>query len=91
MTRRVQWHASGEYGWIDRYDEQRDIGPDGKTVDEMMSPARCGCGQVYDLGSVNVTARYADCSMWTTPCCHRLTDSRPKGWCEGPGYTELRR
>lgn len=38
----------------------------------MQTPVRCmHCGQVYDLGMVTVTARYADCSVWITPCCKR--------------------
>lgn len=76
--------------YVDQYGHEPLVGADGRLLDEMMFPARCGCGSVYDLAAVTVTARYADCSMWTTPCCRRTTDSRPKGWCTGPGYTELR-
>jgi hypothetical protein len=57
----------------------------------MAFPARCDCGQLYDLGKVEVTARYADCSIWKTPCCDRQTDDRPKGWRCGPNYVELGR
>lgn len=55
---------------------------------EMMSPVRCRyCPGVYDLGSVTVTARYADCSMWKSPCCDMLVDDR--SW--KPDYEHLRR
>lgn len=53
----------------------------------MTSPVRCQCGAIYDLGHVTVTARYADCSVWTTPCCGRVEDDRP--WVRR--YTELTR
>ncbi|MEV1315420.1 hypothetical protein AB0J14_04965 [Micromonospora arborensis] len=49
----------------------------------MTSPVRCNrCRTgVYDLGTVTVTARYADCSMWNTPCCGSLVDDRGEtGW-----------
>jgi hypothetical protein len=48
-------------------------------VAEMFMPLECAhCGQVYDAGKVTVTARYADCSVWTTPCCRRTgVDDRP--------------
>ncbi len=81
-----EWDA-----YVDRYGREPLMSFDGSPVESMMFPARCGCGQVYDLAAVEVTARYADCSMWTTPCCRRLTDDRPRGWNTGPGYTELNR
>lgn len=47
----------------------------------MTSPVRCGhCGGIYDLGTVTVTARYTDCSVWRAPCCDREVDDRPPGW-----------
>ena len=60
---------------------------------EMFMPVRCShCGHgVYDLGAVKVLARYADCSVWRTPCCKRQTDDRPD-WNSGRKcYTELPR
>jgi hypothetical protein len=50
----------------------------------MMFPVQCThCGGVYDVGCVTVTARYADCSVWTTPCCKRVgVDDRPS-WSTG--------
>lgn len=46
---------------------------------------KCGiCGQVYDGGKVTVTARYADCSVWTSPCCGQQVDDRQKGWVSRP-------
>jgi hypothetical protein len=54
----------------------------------MSAPVRCRtCGEVYDSGKVEVTARYVDCSVWTAPCCGRIADSRdPEG-----GITKLYR
>lgn len=54
-----------------------------------MSPVRClHCRQVYDLGFVEVAARYSDCTVWTTPCCgHRGVDDRP--WVRARHYREL--
>jgi len=57
----------------DRYEAER--------IAEMFKPVRCTCGQIYDIGKVEVTARYADCSVWTTPCCRRSVDDRGEtGW-----------
>ena len=60
-------------------------------VMEMMSPARCTwCGGIYDLGSVTVTARYTDCSMWKAPCCGRTVDDRGEtGWKSIPDYHKV--
>lgn len=60
-------------------------------VDGMFSPVRCRCGQVYDLGKVEVTARYLDCSVWKTPCCKRTADDRGPGWSAVQHYTRLDR
>ena len=56
----------------------------------MSFPVRCRCGHVYDLGKVEVTARYTDCSMWRTPCCKVLADDRKPPWGVS-WYTELPR
>lgn len=46
-------------------------------VQRMLAPVRCGhCGAVYDSADVEVTARYADCSVWRSPCCGRRVDDR---------------
>lgn len=46
-------------------------------VQSMQSPVRCRhCGDIYDLQAVTVTARYADCSVWQTPCCDKTSDDR---------------
>ncbi len=61
-------------------------------VDGMTSPVRCRCGAVYDLGKVEVLARYADCSVWKTPCCRRQVDDRGEtGWKTFGDYTRLDR
>lgn len=60
--------------------------PDGTLRPEfdtsgMTSPVRCThCSKVYDLGTVTVTARYLDCSMWKSPCCGLTVDDRGRGW-----------
>ncbi len=48
----------------------------------MFSPVRCAsCSRIYDLGKVEVIARYTDCSMWKAPCCGRPADDRGEtGW-----------
>lgn len=54
----------------------------------MQSPVRCTrCGGVYDLGMVTVTHRYADCSMWRTPCCDREVDDRM--WVGSPSIIRI--
>lgn len=56
-------------------------------IRDMFKPVRCNCGQVYDLGSVEVTARYTDCSVWRTPCCRRTVDDRGEtGWTSRKDY-----
>jgi hypothetical protein len=44
----------------------------------MISPVACNhCGKTYDLAAaVTVTARFSDCSCFTTPCCGRNVDDR---------------
>jgi hypothetical protein len=43
---------------------------DQPPIAEMMYPVRCThCGDMYSLTRVHVTARYTDCSVWTSPCC----------------------
>jgi hypothetical protein len=52
-----------------------------EQIRDMFSPVRCTCGSIYDLGKVEVTARYVDCSMWKAPCCGRVADDRGEtGW-----------
>ena len=36
------------------------------------------CHTEYDLGRVEVVARYAECTVFRTPCCGREVDDRPK-------------
>lgn len=61
-------------------------------VRDMMSPVRCTCGRIYDLGKVIVTARYTDCSMWKAPCCGRQADDRGEtGWKSTRDYYPLDR
>jgi hypothetical protein len=54
---------------------------DAQEAEGMTSPVRCRhCRHVYDLGKVEVTARYADCSMWRCPGCKILADDRKPPW-----------
>lgn len=53
----------------------------------MMSPCQCSCGSVFDLGMVEVIARYADASVFKTPCCGKTADDR--SWVRQP-YRKLR-
>jgi len=74
---------------FDIYGESRDL-PD---VSGMHFPARCThCRGVYDLGSVKVTGRYSDCSVWKSPCCNRTVDDRGEtGWKTFKDYIRLDR
>jgi len=61
-------------------------------IDGMHQPVRClRCNQgVYDLGTVEVTARYADCSVWKAPCCGSVVDDRGEtGWKTFNDYVRL--
>ncbi|WP_328344718.1 hypothetical protein [Micromonospora sp. NBC_00421] len=59
------------------------------AVAAMFKPVSCNrCHNgVYDIGRVEVTARYADCSMWKTPCCGSVVDDRGEtGWTSRKDY-----
>lgn len=62
-------------------------------TENMTFPVRCTyCSGVYDLGTVEVTARYTDCSMWKSPCCGRTVDDRGEtGWKSHQDYVRLDR
>lgn len=56
------------------------------ATEEMWHPVICNfCGKRYDLGRVEVTARYADATCFTTPCCGRQADDRE--WKSMPDFT----
>lgn len=57
----------------------------------MNIPVRCThCGKVYNLATVEITQRYADCSMWISPCCKKLVDDRGEtGWKSFSDYTRI--
>lgn len=70
------------------------VGPDGTILvdaevpEDTTSPVLCSfCGRIYDLGKVEVTGRYADATVFVTPCCNRQADDR--GWKGHPDYREL--
>jgi hypothetical protein len=65
------------FRWFGHYGYSRDI-PD---TEGMTFPVRCRhCSRVYDLGKVEVVARYTDCSMWHCPGCKILADDRKPPW-----------
>ncbi|MCV7174809.1 hypothetical protein [Mycolicibacterium sphagni] len=67
----MSWIVMPDGSWLLRPEFQH-------AAEGMGSPVLCGkCGKVYDLQAVHVTQRYADCSMWRTPCCDREADDRP--------------
>lgn len=58
-------------------------------VAAMFKPVSCNrCHNgVYDIGRVEVTARYTDCTMWKTPCCGSVVDDRGEtGWTSRKDY-----
>ncbi|MBB3752531.1 hypothetical protein FHT44_005043 [Mycolicibacterium sp. BK634] len=63
-----------------------------RTAEGMSTPVRCNfCGGIYDLGTVHVTQRYADCSVWKTPCCgHNADDRGESGWKSFKDYERIR-
>lgn len=61
--------------------------PTRAQVEAMSQPVRCLCGGIYDLGTVQVTQRYADCSMWKAPCCGRVSDDRT--WKSLPDFQRI--
>lgn len=38
---------------------------------------RChSCNSIFNIGGVEVIARYSDCTVFKTPCCSRTVDDR---------------
>jgi hypothetical protein len=59
--------------------------PDPRT---MRIPVRCThCGAIYDLCGVGILARYADCTDFESPCCHRRVDDRE--WKSLPDFRRI--
>jgi hypothetical protein len=77
-----------DYWW-----DQRVADAEFAATEGMFQPVRCThCRGIYDLGKVEVTARYTDCSMWKAPCCGRTVDDRGEtGWKSRSDYTRLDR
>lgn len=46
------------------------------------------CRSTYELGRVTTVARYADCTVFITPCCGREVDDR--SWKSFPDFTKIR-
>src|SRR5581483_3810646 len=75
-------------GWMDPFGRFTDMAA---GTEGMRYPVRCRwCSGVYDLGTVTVTGRYTDCSMWKAPCCGVTADDRKPPWGVSH-YTELPR
>lgn len=76
-------HGAFSFGRHELFDPRIAAETDGMGI-----PVQCTrCGGVYDLGTVAVTARYADCSQWQSPCCNRTSDDRE--WKSLPDYRRI--
>ena len=64
---------------------------DARLTEGMTFPVRCSnCRGVYDVGKVEVTGRYVDCSVWKAPCCGRVVDDRgDTGWKSFKDYERI--
>lgn len=59
-------------------------------IADMMAPVRCNhCCGIYDFTKTEVIHHYADCTLYTAPCCARQVDDRPAGWVSLPAFTRL--
>lgn len=57
-------------------------------ISKMLYPVECRrCGSVYDLTNTEVIHRYADCTLYKTPCCNQTVDDRM--WVTNPAYTVI--
>lgn len=75
-----------DYGMIRNAKQAAEL----ELIEGMFKPVRCTCGRIYDLGAVEVTARYSDCSVWKAPCCGRTADDRGEtGWKTTQDYTVI--
>lgn len=67
--------------WVDWDGRVYARGMSRADLSKMLDPMRCmRCHQVFDGGAVEVVARYADCTVFKTPCCGAVVDDRPVGW-----------
>lgn len=59
-----------------------------KEVKKMRAPARCmHCRKIFDLAKVKTIGRYADCTVFRTPCCNVQADDRT--WVSSPDIQKL--
>ena len=55
----------------------------------MSAMVQCSwCHSTYDLTRVTVIARYSDCTVFESPCCHRQVDDR--SWKSMPDFQEVK-
>ena len=48
-----------------------------EEIQKMMIPVKCNhCGRVYDLCKTEPIQRFMDCTVYKTPCCHKVVDDR---------------
>jgi hypothetical protein len=60
----------------------------GGKAKAMTIPVLCThCGEIYDLAKTAPMARYADCTAYTSPCCHQRVDDRT--WVRMPDILKL--
>lgn len=72
---------------LDTYGRRRSGTPLAATAD-MISPVRCSfCRRIYDLSNGEVVQRYADCTVFKTPCCGRTADDRT--WKPRPDFIRV--
>lgn len=65
------------YAYWDEYGEFS-LRVEPESLKGMLCPVRCNlCNEVYDLTKGEPIARYADCTVYKTPCCGRTVDDRP--------------
>lgn len=66
----------GKYVKMDSMCNITTIG-DKKIIDKMIAPVKCShCGKIYDLTEGKVVHRFADCTLYDTPCCNTKADDR---------------
>ena len=59
-------------------------------VEKMLVPVICNrCKRTYDLCNTEVIHRYADCTLYKTPCCKQNVDDRE--WVSNPAFTRIKK
>jgi len=75
--RQTYKNDDGEYVQIDVFNGCVVLETIVSNTDGMLAPVRCThCNKAYDLTSVKPLARFADCTTFESPCCHKHVDDR---------------